>query len=100
MGNILLISEDNNLIERFKNIFNRRQYNLSFCCTPTSLLDFIEVESPDVFVIDERVQIPELPSVVKKIKSRHENSQILLVTGIEPVCEDLSEIVSCFITPD
>ncbi|MBR1461210.1 hybrid sensor histidine kinase/response regulator [bacterium] len=100
MGNILLISEDNNLIERFKNIFNRRQYNLSFCCTPTSLLDFIEVESPDVFVIDERVQIPELPSVVKKIKSRHENSQILLVTGIEPVCEDLSEIVSGFITPD
>lgn len=100
MGNILLISENNELIDRFKTLFDRRTYNLNSCCTSTSLFDSIEVEAPDVFVIDENIQMIDILSTVKKIKSRLENSQILLITAGHNVDKELSSMVSGFIFPE
>ncbi len=100
MGNILLISENDELIDKFKQLFDRRLYNLNSCCTSTSLFDSIEVEEPDVFIFDENIQMLDLLTTVKKIKSRFENSQILLLTNGKNVDSELVTMVSGFIFPE
>ena len=100
MGNILLISENNELIEKFKQLFDRRLYNLNSCCTSTSLFDSIEVEEPDVYIFDENIQMLDLLATVKKIKSKSDNAQILLITNGKGVDSELVGMVSGFIFPE
>lgn len=96
MGNILLISEDDNIIKRYKKIFDKN-INFNSCCTETSLFDLVEVEPPDIFIIDENIQILNLQTSAKKIKNRLENSQILLITDGTKINEEVKKIISGFI---
>lgn len=97
MGNILLIAEDDIILSKYKKIFAGNSYNFNSCCTATSLYDLIEVEPPDIFIIDENIEILNLKLTIKKIKSKLENAQILLLTQGNDISEDISKILSGFI---
>lgn len=99
MGNILLVSENNELISKYKKLFNPKQYVFNSCCTNTSLLDLIEVEPPDIFIFDENLEMIDIISVIKKIKARLENSQVLLYSS-QKVNEELTKVVSGYILSD
>ena len=97
MGNILLISENNLIISKYKNLFGNRFYNFNSCCTATSVFDLVEIEPSDVFIIDAKIEMLNPLLTVKKIKSKLENAQIILLTDGISVDEELSKIVSGFI---
>jgi len=101
MGNILLISENNNIINRYKKLFNIKTFNFNFCSNNTSIMDLLEVEPQDVIVIDEKIQsLPDLSLTIKKIKSRQDNIQILLITSGNELDNDITKHISGFISDE
>lgn len=97
MGNLLLVTENNNIISNYQKLFDNKFYNFNTCYTETSVLDFIEVVPPDIFIIDENIENINIQVLIKKIKSKLENSQILLLTNGENVNDEISKSVSGFI---
>ena len=47
-NNILLISEDENIITRYRGLFKDKPYTFNSCCTETSIFDLIEIEPQDI----------------------------------------------------
>ena len=54
MIRILLVSEDNNEINRFKNIFTKGSYDFETMSDETLICDLISVEAPDIIIIDTK----------------------------------------------
>ncbi len=97
MGNILLISENDSILDRYKNLLNKIPFKFNSCCNQTSVLDLIEVEPPDVFLIDEKIESLNLNHTIKKIKSQLDNAQILLISDGSFTDEDTTKYISGFI---
>lgn len=57
----------------------------------------MDISSPDIILIDENTKFLNFQLTIKKIKSRLENSQILLLTNGEDVNEEITKLVSGFI---
>ncbi|MBQ8668436.1 hypothetical protein IJ472_01555 [bacterium] len=97
MGNILLISENDETFNKFKKLLDTENYNFNSCCTPTSIFDLIEISPIDAVIIDEVTENLNLNLTIKRIKSKQENTQILLLTNGENIDEEISKLVSGFI---
>lgn len=97
MGNILLISENDEIFNKFKKLLDTENYNFNSCCTPTSIFDLIEISPIDAVIIDEVTENLNLNLTIKRIKSKQENTQILLLTNGENIDEEISKLVSGFI---
>jgi signal transduction histidine kinase len=97
MGSILLISENDEIIDKFKTLFNSSSIKVDYCCNSTTLLDLVEVAPPDVFIVDETIKNINLNIIIKKIKSHLENAQILLLTGGTLSEDDFTKYMSGFI---
>ena len=78
MGNILLVSEDNNVIEKYKKLFDNKYHTFGNCCTETTLFDKIETDPADVFIFDANVSFQNLTLILKKVKSILENAILFL----------------------
>lgn len=103
MGNILLITEKDSVLSKYKSLFDNKLYKFSACCTTTSVFDLLEIAPPDVIIIDEDIEILNLQITIKKIKSKLENSQILLLTNGKLLNDDITKYLSGYIvnnTPD
>ena len=97
MGNILLITDNDNIFERYKRLFDNASNSFTSCCNNTSILDLIEIEHVDVVIVDENIPDINLNLTIKKIKSKLENAQILLLTDGNNSEEDLQKYASGFI---
>lgn len=97
MGNILLISENDLVYERYKNLLDNKNNRFHSCCNTTSIYDLIEVETPDVVIFDEEITSINLILTIKKIKSKLENIRILLITKGQNINEELPKFVSGYI---
>ena len=103
MGNILLITENDSVFTKYKSLFDNKFYKSNACCTPTSIFDLLEIDPPDIIIIDENIEILNLQLAIKKFKSKLENTQILLITDGSNSNEDSTKFISGFIldnTPD
>lgn len=103
MGNILLITENDSVFTKYKSLFDNKFYKFNACCTPTSIFDLLEIDPPDIIIIDENIEILNLQLAIKKFKSKLENTQILLITDGSNSNEDSTKFISGFIldnTPD
>lgn len=97
MGNILLITDNDNIFDRYKRLFDNASNSFTSCCNNTSILDLIEIEHVDVVIVDENIPDINLNLTIKKIKSKLENAQILLLTDGNNSEEDLQKYASGFI---
>lgn len=97
MGNILLISENDNIFNRYKRLLDTNEYNFNSCCTPTSIFDLIEITPIDIVVIDDYTENLNLLLTIKRIKSKQDNTQILLLSDGENINQEVSKIVNGFI---
>ncbi len=96
MGNILLISENDSIVKKYKDLLDKK-HNFNSCCTETSVFDLIEVEHQDVLIIDENIRILNLLLTIKKIRARQENLQILLLTNGHHIEDEVSKLINGFI---
>lgn len=97
MGNILLITENDSVFTKYKSLFDNKFYKFNACCTPTSIFDLLEIEPPDIIIIDENIEILNLQLAIKKFKSKLENTQILLITDGNNSNDDATKFISGFI---
>lgn len=99
MGNILLISENDEVFHRFKKIFST-DFNFTSCCNATSVLDLIETSPLDIVIIDEVSEKLNLSFLIKKIKTKIPNINILLLNSKLPEDDNILRYVNGFITKD
>lgn len=98
MIRILLVSEDNNEINRFKNIFTKGSYDIETMSDETLICDLISVEAPDIIIIDTK--FPQTKDLNKKIKSICENTIIIFALSTPSVEKDLIKFANAFITKE
>lgn len=98
MIRILLVSEDNNEINRFKNIFTKGSYDFETMSDETLICDLISVEAPDIIIIDTK--FPQTKDLNKKIKSICENTIIIFALSTPSVEKDLIKFANAFITKE
>ena len=95
---VLLVSEDNNEINRFKNIFTKGSYDFETMSDETLICDIISVEAPDIIIIDTK--FPQTKDLNKKIKSICENTIIIFALSTPSVEKDLIKFANAFITKE
>lgn len=98
MIRILLVSENNNEINRFKNIFTKGSYDFETMSDETLICDLISVEAPDIIIIDTK--FPQTKDLNKKIKSICENTIIIFALSTPSVEKDLIKFANAFITKE
>lgn len=96
MGNILLVSENKTIIETYQAIFNNKLYMFSCCCSETEILNQINTNPPDIFIIDIDFGAQLIP-IIKNIKSHLENSTVLLLTDDPKVDDNLWKLLNGYI---
>ena len=97
MGNILLISENDEIFNKYKKLLDNNIYNFNSCCTPTSIFDLIEISPIDIVLIDEFTENLNLLLTIKRVKSKQDNAQILLLSNGENLDEEISKLISGYI---
>ena len=97
MGNILLISENDSIIDRYKHLFSTKPFCFNFCCNSTSIFDLLDIDPIDIIIIDEQIQSIDILSTIKRIKTRHEDIQILFLTNGEIQNDELPKYINGFI---
>lgn len=97
MGNILLISENDDIFNKYKKLLDTNEYNFNACCTPTAIFDLIEISPIDVILIDDYSENLNLLLTIKRIKTKQENAQILLLYSGESIDEEVSKFVNGFV---
>lgn len=101
MGNsILLISEDENLISKYRKLFDNKSYTFSACADETSLFDLVETIPPDIFIFDEQINLVNSVLTIKKIKAKLENAQVLLIPEEQLIKDDISKLINGCIVKD
>ena len=97
MGNILLISENNSIIDRFKNLFSTKPFIFNCCCNSTSIFDLLNIEPVDIIIIDQEIETIDIAYTLKNIKKQNEDIQILFLTNGNLYNEELSKYINGYI---
>ena len=63
----------------------------------TSIFDLLEIEPVDIIIIDNETQGLDISSIIKKIKTRLENTQLILLSDGSDAEEDIAKYLSGFI---
>lgn len=96
MGNILLISENDSTFHRYEDLLNKA-FTIENLVNDDLLYDSLENRPADIFIIDSNTHNIDIKLTIKKIKSRIENAQILLLTDSENIDENIAKDVNGFI---
>lgn len=97
MGNILLVTENHDLNLRCKDLFSGGDYNFYVCENSAVITDLAEVTPLDLIIIDTKVSLSNLPLILKRIKSKFENIQILLLSDSNNLNTELSRLANGFL---
>ena len=100
MGNILLISENDAVYKKYKSLFSVGDYVFNSCCNSTSIFDLIEISPIDVVIIDENLENLDLYLTIKKIKSKLENTQIILLSEHNSIDKSLINSINGYLRND
>lgn len=98
MIKILLVSENNKYIEKFKKIFNKNIYEFLSMSDENLIYDLIKTDNPDIIIID--TQIPDIKNFNKKVKSTCENTIIIFQLNSEKIDKELIKYANVFLTED
>lgn len=97
MGNILLISENDIILDKYKKLFGTNKISFNSCCTETSIYDLMETEPADIVILDDKLDNPNLNTIIKRIKSVSENTQLLLITDGKMTDENSIKYINGYI---
>lgn len=94
MGKILIYFEDKTKIEPFSQKLNRTNFQYEFCTSANTIIDMVEFQQPDIFILDLQTRSINPVLLIKNIKSRLENIPILLYTNEQTIPEDISKLIN------
>lgn len=79
MGKVLIFSENNSVVQRFSNIFERKIFKFEICTTESELAECFENDTADVCIIDSNNTLCDLKQIIHRVKNSFESVQILLL---------------------
>lgn len=97
MGSILLISDNDEFLSKYKKLLTANGMSFNYGCSETSVFDHLETESIDIIIVDETLDFLNLTTVLKRIKSAYENIQILLITNGKNINETVSKYINGYV---
>jgi len=98
MGKILLISENNEIYSHYKMLFEACEYDIYFCSDTAAIYNLIEIEPVDIVIIDNSTTSINTILTTKKIKTKIENLQILLLINEENTNTELAKICNGYLS--
>lgn len=100
MVKILFISDREDKIKEYNTIFSANKYEIYASADQTHILDLVNVDCPDIIILDSETKLLDIKSINKKIKSLNENLIVILLTAKESVEKDLIKYANAIITDD
>lgn len=100
MVKILFVSDREEKIKEYNTFFSRNTYDIFTSVDETYICDLVEVDAPDIIIIDTQSKSVNFKSLNKRIKSISENAVIILLTSNDVVEKDLIKFANAFITED
>lgn len=100
MVKILFISDREDKIKEYNTIFSANKYEIYASADQTHILDLVNVDCPDIIILDSETKLLDIKSINKKIKSLNENLIVILLTAKESVEKDLIKYANGIITDD
>ena len=97
MGNILLISKDDALLGRYRDILNKHNISISLCYPENNVIEAIETNTADVIIIEEQAEPHNTANIIKQIKSVFDNIQILLIKNGDSVDENITRHINGYL---
>jgi len=96
MGKILFISERIEKVQEYAEIFSQKPYEFWNSADEQSIIERINVETPDIVIFDET--LPATKQILKKVKSIIPSSAIILLTTNNDIEPDLVKHINAFLT--
>ena len=100
MGKILLITDNNTVSLRYKKLFETYEYCFSISSDAASIYNFVDSEVIDIIIVDSAINSVNPMLTIKKIKTKIENPQILLIMDKDIDNIELVRISNGFILND
>lgn len=100
MVKILFVSDREEKIKEYSTFFSKNTYDIFTSVDETYICDLVEVDAPDIIIIDTQSKSVNFKSLNKRIKSISENAVIILLTSNDVVEKDLIKFANAFITED
>lgn len=100
MVKIFLISDRENVTERFRGICRENSYTFISSCDATIISEIITAETPDIIILDNDISFSSPLNLIKNLKNSIENSTVILLTQNSEVNKDLLKAINVIITED
>lgn len=97
MIRILLISDDFNKTERYRNLFETNKYGFDNLSDTSFIYDYVKVAYPDIIIFDTESSI-EFKNIIKKFKPFLERTVILLIASDSFSDKELIKYANAFIS--
>lgn len=100
MVKILFVSDREEKINEYNTFFNKNTYEFFVSVDETHILDLIEVDSPDIIILDTETKYINIKTLSKKIKSLSDNLIVILLSANGNIEKDLIKYANAIITDE
>lgn len=98
MGKILFISNSQDKIKQYTEIFSKRPYEFMTSYDENHIPELVDAEMPDVIIFDNSV--PNIKSLIKTLKSITSSAGFILLTGTDKLEPEITKHINAFLTDD
>ena len=83
MSKLLIVDDEIDVREFAKNFFKKRNINVLTASTGVEALDIISHETPDLVLLDIRMEEMNGVEVLRKLRQEKNGIKVIMVTGVE-----------------
>ena len=83
MSKLLIVDDETDIREFAKSFFKRRNIDVLTASGGRQALDIIEKESPDLVLLDVRMEEMTGIEVLRELRAKNNSLRVIMVTGVE-----------------
>lgn len=98
MAKVLLVSDSDKKCKQIQTILQKNAHECMFCGEEITVLDIINVEQPDILILDTEIQSLDLKSLNRQIRSLGESILTILLTNADKIEPELLKSANAFLS--
>ena len=83
MAKLLIVDDESDIREFARNFFKKRNIDVSVASGGRQALDLIAKESPDVILLDVRMEEITGIEVLRELRAANQSVKVIMVSGVE-----------------
>jgi two-component system, response regulator, stage 0 sporulation protein F len=83
MARLLIVDDESDIREFARNFFKKRQIDVSIASGGRQALDMIAQESPDLVLLDVRMEEITGIEVLRELRKTNQTIKVIMVSGVE-----------------